>query len=91
MAMDVETSNAKPMPEGISIRGPEMMDLDPSVTNSTTNGKRKSRGSIQKSYKEATPEDSDEDVSVVCCPKANSLRLRACTLASSFLANIAKL
>lgn len=40
-----------------------MMALDPPATNRTSNGKRKSRGSIPKSYKEVTPEDSDEHIS----------------------------
>ena len=57
----VSTANGNVNP-GISLRnGPvDEMDVDdaPPHTNGATNGKRKSRGSMQKSYKE---EDSDED------------------------------
>jgi len=54
---------------GISIRnGPvvEEMDVDDQApaTNGTSNGKRKSRGSIQKKYTEATSSE-DEDVPLV--------------------------
>lgn len=62
VAMDAETSNTEPLPEGISIRGPDMMDLDAPVTNGTSTGKRKSRGSIPKSYKEASGDESEEAV-----------------------------
>lgn len=54
---------------GISIRnGPVVEDMDVDeqapATNGSSNGKRKSRGSIQKKYKEETSSE-DEDVPLV--------------------------
>lgn len=54
---------------GISIRnGPVVEDMDVDeqapATNGASNGKRKSRGSIQKKYKEETSSE-DEDVPLV--------------------------
>lgn len=63
MDKETPTTNGNVAP-GISIRnGPvDKMEVDdpPKVTNGVTNGKRKSRGSIQKAYKEATSSDDDD-------------------------------
>lgn len=67
--MDKANPSNGDLDAGISIRnGPvvEEMDMDEQApaTNGTSNGKRKSRGSMQKKYKEATSSE-DEDVPLV--------------------------
>jgi hypothetical protein len=64
-AMDKANPSNGNLNAGISIRnGPvvEKMDVDEQApaTNGTSNGKRKSRGSIQKKYKEATSSEDDD-------------------------------
>lgn len=71
--MDKQLPSNGTVNPGISIRhGPvedTNMDDGPPVTNGATNGaangKRKSRGSISKTYKEATSSDEDENKPLV--------------------------
>lgn len=68
--MDKANPSNGDLDAGISIRnGPVVEDMDVDeqapATNGTSNGKRKSRGSIQKKYKEETSSE-DEDVPLVC-------------------------
>ena len=77
--MDKEIPSNGHLDPGISIRmGPvEDMDVDNErpVANGAANGKRKSRGSLQKSYKEATSSDEDDEplVRLESTPLANFL------------------
>lgn len=67
-AIDKANPDAKNAATGISIRnGPlEEMDIDePETRGSEINGKRKSRHSNAKSYKEASDEDGEDDKPLV--------------------------
>jgi DNA topoisomerase-1 len=70
VAMDASASASRPKPVGVSVRnGPadDSMDIDQQETNGA--GKRKSRGSMTKSYKDASDSD-DEDIPLVGLEKA---------------------
>jgi DNA topoisomerase-1 len=77
--MDKEIPSNGHLNPGISIRmGPvEDIDVDNErrVANGVSNGKRKSRGSLQKSSKEATSSDEDDEplVRLESTPYANFL------------------
>ena len=68
-AMDKANPDAENAAPGISIRnGPlKEMDIDePETGKPETNGKRKSRHSNAKSYKESSDEDDEDDKPSVC-------------------------
>ncbi len=69
-SMDKANPDAVNAAPGISIRnGPlEEMDIDkPGTGVPETNGKRKSRHSNAKSYRESSGEDDNDDKPLVCC------------------------
>ena len=77
-AMDKANPDAENAAPGISIRnGPlEEMDIDESkATEIQTNGKRKSRHSNAKSYKEASEDDDEEDDKPLVCCCAYQIRI----------------
>jgi DNA topoisomerase I len=63
-AMDKEIPSNGHLGPGISIRNGPVGEMDVDArepaTNGVSNGKRKSRGSIRKAYKEATSSDEDD-------------------------------
>lgn len=68
-AMDKANPDAENAAPGISIRNGPLVEMDvdePEIKGLETNGKRKSRHSHAKSYKESSDEDDEDDKPLVC-------------------------